>query len=179
VNSQTNDVEVDAPITTAIESKYGGGVVARVQGDAVPERIGVEGMVLESSYDASRPKDEEHSWIAILLDNVQDGWVRDVTARHFVGSAVRVNLRGRRITVEDCRSEAPVSEEGGYRRQSFLVYGQQVLVHRCHSEAGMNDFAVGMLAGGPNVFLDCDATGSLGASGSFEGWSSGVLYEQV
>jgi hypothetical protein len=179
VKVQTNDVELDAPITTALELKYGGGTVARVKNDATPERIGVEDMVLESSYDGTRPKDEEHSWIAILLDNVQDAWVRDVTARHFVSSAVRVNLRGRRITVEDCRSEAPISEEGGYRRQAFLVYGQQVLVYRGHSEAGMNDFASGMLAGGPNVFLDCHATGSLGASGSFEGWSSGVLYEEV
>jgi Family of unknown function (DUF6298) len=179
VDAQANQVELDAPVTTALESKYGGGMVARVRENAMPERIGVEGMILESSYDGTRPKDEEHSWIAILLDNVQDAWVRNVTARHFVSSAVRVNLRGRRITVEDCRSEAPVSEEGGYRRQAFLAYGQQVLVHRCHSEAGMNDFASGMLAGGPNVFLDCDATGSLGASGSFEGWSSGALYEQV
>jgi Family of unknown function (DUF6298)/Putative collagen-binding domain of a collagenase len=178
VNAQMNQVELDAPITTALEMKYGGGTLSRVQ-HATPERIGIEDMTLESSYDATHPKDEEHSWIAILLDNVQDAWVRNVTARHFVSSAVRVNLRGRRITVENCRSEAPVSEKGGYRRQSFLIYGQQVLVHRCHSEIGMNDFASGMLAGGPNVFLDCDASGSLGASGSFEGWSSGVLYEQV
>jgi hypothetical protein len=179
VNAQANQVELDAPITTALELKYGGGTVAHVRENAAPERIGVEDVALESSYDGARSKDEEHSWIAILLDNVQDAWVRNVTARHFVSSAVRVNLRGRRITVENCRSEAPVSEEGGYRRQAFLVYGQQVLVHRCHSEAGMNDFASGMLAGGPNVFLDCDAVGSLGASGSFEGWSSGVLYEKM
>ncbi len=30
----------------------------------------------------------------------------------------------------------------------------------------MNDFASGMLAGGPNAFLDCDAKGSLGAMGN-------------
>jgi hypothetical protein len=179
VNPQSNRVEIDAPITTALEQKFGGGTLARVAGDAAPNHIGIENLVLESAYDATRSKDEDHSWIAILLDHVEDAWVRNVTARHFVSSAVRVNLRGRRITVENCRSEAPVSEEGGYRRQSFLLYGQQVLVYRCHSQAGMNDFASGMLSGGPNVFLDCDATGSLGASGAFEGWSSGVLYEQV
>ena len=157
INPQTSHVEIDAPITTALEQRYGGGTLARVSDDTAPEHIGIENLVLESSYDAARPKDEDHSWIAILLDHVQDAWVRDVTARHFVTSAVRVNLRGRRIMVENCRSEAPVSEEGGYRRQAFLLYGQQVLVYRCHSEAGMNDFATGMLAGGPNVFLDCDA----------------------
>jgi len=179
IHPQNNQVEIDAPITTALETKYGGGTLARVAGNAPLAHIGIENMVLESSYDNTRPKDEDHSWIAVLLDRVEDAWVRDVTARHFVSSAVRVNLRGRRITVENCRSEAPISEGGGYRRQSFLLYGQQVLVHRCHSGAGMNDFASGMLAGGPNVFLDCEALGSLGASGSFEGWSSGVLYEQV
>ena len=179
VDAQANTVTLDAPITTALEKRYGGGMLARVIGGPVPQQIGIEDLTLESSYDKTRPKDEDHSWIAILLDHVQDAWVRNVTARHFVSSAVRVNYRGRRITIENCRSEAPVSEEGGYRRQSFLVYGQQVLVYRCHSEKGMNDFASGMLAGGPNVFLDCDAAGSLEASGSFEGWSSGVLYENV
>ncbi len=105
--------------------------------------------------------------------------VRRVTAKHFVSSAVRADQRARRVTVVDCSSESPVGEHGGYRRQSFIVYGQQVLFYRCHSEAGMNDFAAGLLAAGPNVFLNCDAKGSLGASGSFEGWASGVLYERV
>ena len=179
IDTASSAIEIDAPITTALEQKYGGGTVALVTGDAEPNHIGIEDLTLESAYDTTRLKDEEHSWIAILLDHVEDGWVRNVTARHFVSSAVRVNLRGRRITVENCRSEAPVSEEGGYRRQSFLLYGQQVLVYRCASELGMNDFATGMLAGGPNVFLDCDAKNSLEASGAFEGWASGVLYENV
>src|ERR1035441_8464555 len=43
----------------------------------------------------------------------------------------------------------------------------------------MNDFAIGMLAGGPNVFLDSTDQGALGPSGSFESWASGVLYERV
>ncbi len=179
VDAASNTVQLDAPITTALEKKYGGGTLARVTGNLATERIGIEDLTLTSAYDMARPKDEDHAWIAIQFDQVQDAWVRNVTARHFVASAVRVNLRGRRITVQDCSNEAPVSEEGGYRRQSFLIAGQQVLVYRCQSEKGMNDFASGLLAGGPNVFLDCKATDSLEASGAFEGWSSGVLYERV
>jgi hypothetical protein len=183
VDAANETVEVDAPITTALEMKYGGGTVAKVlakdQDHAVVRDVGVEDLTLDSAYDASRPKDEEHAWMAIALDHVEDGWVRNVTARHFVSAAVRTGRRARRITIEDCRSESPVSEAGGYRRQAFLVYGQQILVLRCHSEAGMNDFATGLLAAGPNVFYNCDAKGSLGASGSFEGWASGVLYEDV
>jgi hypothetical protein len=179
LNTSTKQIELDAPITTALEKKYGGGTVAKVQSGEALQNIGVEDLTLDSAYDRQQPKDEEHAWIAVALNHVEDAWVRRVTARHFVSSAVRADQRARRITIEDCRSESPVSEPGGYRRQSFLVYGQQVFVHRCHSEAGMNDFAIGLLAAGPNVFLDCDATGSIGASGAFEGWASGVLYERV
>ena len=179
IDAATKTITLDAPITTALEKQYGGGTVAHVAAGAPPTQIGIENLTLESSFDATRPKDEEHAWIAILLDHVEDAWVRHVTARHFVASAVRVNWHGRRVTVEDCRNEAPISEEGGYRRQSFVVNGQQVMVLRAWSELAMNDFASGLLAAGPNVFLDCRAERSLGASGSFEGWASGVLYERV
>jgi len=178
VDAARRQVTLDAPITTALERRYGGGMVARVASGLPVARIGIENLTLVSEHEPARP-DEQHSWIAVALDRVEDAWVRGVVARHFVGSAVRVGPRARRVTIEACRSEAPVSELGGYRRQSFLVEGQQVLVRQCSSERGLNDFAVGLLAGGPNVFLDSTATGALGPSGSFESWASGVLYERV
>ena len=179
IHPENSSVTLDAPITMAIEKKWGGGTLAPVEGPEPPQRIGVENLSLESSYDPANPVDEDHAWIAIRIDHLRDGWVREVTARHFASSAVRVNNRARRITVVDCQSLAPVSEEAGYRRQSFVVNGQQVLVARCLGEEGMNDFASGMLAAGPNVFLDCTARKALGASGSFESLTAGVLYEQV
>lgn len=178
IDAEHKQITVDAPITTALEKRYGGGTVAKASGP-FPSHIGIENLVLESEFDPANPLDEEHSWIAIALDHVEDAWVRGVVARHFVASAVRVGHRARRVTIENCQSEKPVSEIAGYRRQSFLVDGQQVLVRQCRSEHGMNDFAVGLLAAGPNVFLDCTATGALGPSGSFESWASGVLYERV
>ncbi|HEX8138088.1 MAG TPA: DUF6298 domain-containing protein [Pyrinomonadaceae bacterium] len=179
VDAARKQLALDAPITTALEERYGGGQVARVLSNEPVERVGIEHLTLESEYYTANPRDEEHSWIAVALDNTEDAWVRNVVARHFAGSAVRVGRRARRLTIEDCRSEQPVSEIGGYRRQSFLVEGQQVLVRGCYGEAGLNDFASGFCAGGPNVFLDCSARGALGPSGSFESWSSGVLYERV
>ncbi len=170
-------VTVDAPITTALEQRYGGATIARVASGAPVAHIGIEGLTLDSEF--ADAHDEDHAWYAVTLDRVEDAWVRQVSARHFVSSAVRAGPHARRITVEACHSEAPVSEAAGYRRQSFLVEGQQVLVRDCTSEAGMNDFATGLLAAGPNVFLDSTATGSLGPSGSFESWASGVLYERV
>ena len=179
VDLERNRITVDAPITTALERRYGGGTVARVTSGAPMALVGIENLTLESEFDAANARDEEHSWIAVALDRAEDVFVRKVVARHFAGSAIRVGGRARRVTIEDCRSEQPVSEPGGYRRQSFLVEGQQVLVRQCHSERGMNDYAAGLLAAGPNVFLDSTASEALGPSGSFESWASGVLYENV
>jgi len=179
LDAANNSITLDAPLTAALELKWGGGSVARVVSNAPIAHVGVEELTLESAFNAALAKDEDHAWIAVRLDHVEDAWVRHVTARHFAGSAVRVNSHGRRITLEDCHSQQPVSEEAGYRRQSFLIDGQQVLVHRASSELAMNDFATGLLAAGPNVFLDCTAAHSLGASGAFEGFAAGILYEQV
>ena len=179
VDAARKQITVDAPLTTALERRYGGGTVARVESDLPIKDVGVEGVVLESEFDKTRPGDEDHAWTAISLDHVEDAFVRRVTTMHFAGSAVRVGQRARRISIEDCDSKAPVSEAAGYRRQTFLVEGQQVLVRHCTAEQGMNDFASGLLAGGPNVFLDDTAASALGPSGSFESWASGVLYERV
>jgi hypothetical protein len=178
-NQATGEVEIDAPITFTMEKSDGAGLIAEVQASQPLQNIGIEDLSLESAYNTTNSKDEEHSWIAVALDHVEDSWVRNVTARHFVASAVRADHRARRITIQNCRFEAPVSEEAGYRRQGFVVYGQQVLVDHCYSEYGMNDFATGLLAAGPNVFLDCNAEHSLEPSGAFEGLAAGVLYERV
>jgi len=179
VDAAHNRITVDAPITTALERRYGGGTVARVTGNPPVTHIGIEYLALESDFDQGNPRDEDHSWTAVSLDHVEDAWVNGVVARHFAGSAVRVGPRARRVSVVLSLSLEPVSEPAGYRRQGFLVEGQQVLVYKCAGQNGMNDFASGLLAGGPNVFLESVASSALGPSGSFESWSSGVLYERV
>ena len=128
VDAAHNRITVDAPITTALERRYGGGTVARVTAGEPAAHIGIEDLVLESDYDQGNPRDENHSWTAVSLDHVEDAWVNGVVARHFAGSAVRVGPRARRVTIVQSLSPEAVSEPAGYRRQSFLVEGQQVLV---------------------------------------------------
>jgi hypothetical protein len=174
-----NLVTVDAPITTAIDSKFGAG---RVETFSWPGRIadiGIENLQLESTFDASNPKDENHSWFAITMENVVDAWVRQVTFRHFAGSAVALYESCQRITVEDCLSLAPVSEDGGWRRNTFFTMGQQTLFLRCYAEHGRHDFAIGDCAAGPNAFVQCEATLPTADSGAIESWASGTLFDNV
>jgi hypothetical protein len=180
ITSITNNlVTVDAPITTALDKQFGGG---RVETFFWPGRIsnaGVENLRMVSAFDTKNPKDENHSWCAITMENVADAWVRQVTFLHFAGSAVAIYESCQRVTVEDCISLAPVSEDGGYRRNTFFTMGQQTLFLRCYSENGRHDFSVGDCAAGPNAFVQCETSESLDDSGAIESWSSGTLFDCV
>ncbi|HEY4787486.1 MAG TPA: DUF6298 domain-containing protein, partial [Bacteroidales bacterium] len=85
----------------------------------------------------------------------------------------------KRVTVEDCKSLAPVSEIGGQRRNSFWTTGQQTLFQRIYSEYGFHDFAVGYCAPGPNAFVQCQSHWSYSFSGCIDSWASGVLFDIV
>jgi hypothetical protein len=174
-----NLVKVDAPITTALEKNLSN---SRVETFSRPDRIsniGIENLQLESTFDAANPKDENHSWCAVTMENVADCWVRQVTFKHFAGSAVAIYESCKQVTVEDCLSLAPVSEDGGYRRNTFFTMGQQTLFLRCYSGRGRHDFSVGHCAAGPNAFVQCESSESLGDSGAIESWSSGTLFDNV
>ncbi|RZK45657.1 MAG: pectate lyase, partial [Hymenobacter sp.] len=156
-----NGLTLDAPLTTALDKAYGGGTVARVSWPGLISQVGVENLQLESTTDAENPKDENHRWVAIDLENAQDAWVRQVAFRHFAGSAVLAHATVRRLTVEDCRSTEPVSEIGNERRNTFYTLGSQTLFQRLYTENGYHDFAVGYCAAGPNAFVQCEAEQAL------------------
>ena len=174
-----DEVTLDAPLTTALEQVFGGATVAAYVWPGRIEDVGVENLRCESKFSPGNPMDEEHAWMAISLDAVQNAWVRDVTVSHFVSSAVDVRAGAKWVTVQDCTSLAPVSELVGYRRHAFHASGQLTLLQRCRSEDGLHDFTVGYLSAGPNVFFDCEARKAHGFSGSLGSWASGALFDNV
>ena len=170
-------ITLDAPVTVALDGRFGRGTVQAYEQSGYVEHAGVENLRCESAFDAANPLDEQHAWNAVDLDDARDVWVADVTAVHFAGSAVQVGAKVARATVQDCAALAPVAERGGYRRLAFHTGGQQTLFLRCTSEQGGNDFTVGYLAAGPNVFLNCTAHETRGFSGSLGSWASGLLFD--
>jgi hypothetical protein len=174
-----NTITFDAPFSTAIEKKWGGGTVQAYSWPGRISNVGVEDLQLVSAVASDNPLDEDHAWLGVTLDNVENAWVRRVTFRHFSGGAVHL-LRGSKwVTVADCISTEPISEVGGYRRHTYFTQGQLGLFLRCWSEEGVRDFAVGHCAPGPNAFVNCIAQSSHGDSGPLESWVSGVLYDNV
>lgn len=178
-NIKGDVLTLDVPITTALDSAFGGGSVASYTWPGRIRQIGVENLRLQSTFDENNPKDEDHRWMAVTMENVQDAWVRQVVFKHFAGSAVAAFATANRVTVEDCKSLAPVSEVGGQRRYTFWTTGQQNLFQRLYAEYGYHDFAVGFCAPGPNAFVQCEAYLPYSFSGAIDSWASGVLFDVV
>jgi hypothetical protein len=172
-------ITIDAPITTALDTTYGGASISFYQNDQRVTNAGVENIRLVSTYDKSNPKDEDHRWNGINIENAVDVWVRQAGFENFAGSAVSVLETSKRVTVEDCTSLHPVSEIGGQRRYTFLTAGQQTLFQRCYAERGYHDFATGYCAPGPNAFVQCESVLPYSFSGATDSWASGVLFDVV
>ncbi|PTS93172.1 pectate lyase, partial [Flavobacterium sp. HMWF030] len=132
----------------------------------------------KSTYDESKPKDEEHRWFGISIENAKNAWVKQVSFKHFAGGAVSLLKTAQQITVEDCIATQPISEIAGFRRHTFYTEGQQTLFQRCYSENGYHDFAVGGFGTtGPNVFIQCESFMPFNNSGAIGSWATGVLFD--
>jgi hypothetical protein len=194
---QGNTITIDAPITCAIEKKWGGGEVTKYEDPERIERVGVENIRGMSEYNPTvrtktygnmdRPNyapeeyysDEQHWSNFVTFDNIKHGWVRNCTALHFVYSMVGTQRGAKWITVQDCESRNPISVRAGARRFTFALHGQLALVQRCHSDEGRHSFMMGQPTASANVFLDCTATHPFSSSETHEPWATGGLYDNV
>ena len=194
---QGNTVSIDAPITCAIEKKWGGGELYKYDDSGRIEHVGIENMRGMSEFDPSvRTReygnmdrnnyvaeeyysDENHYYNFVTFDNMRNGWVRNCTALHFVYSMVGTARGSKAITIQDCVSREPISQRRGARRFVFGLRGQLALVQRCSSDKGRHSFMCGQSSASGNVFLNCEATLPYSSSEPHEQWATGNLYDNV
>ena len=183
-----NRITVDAPIACAIDRRWGGGAVVRYRDDGRIERCGVESLRAVSVYDEKKTErvdgetayvDEDHATYVVSFAAVKNAWARGLTSEHFYHGPTSIGGPAKWVTVEDCRSLAPVSQITGGRRYPYLVEGQLALVQRCYSDHGRHAFVFGARVPGPNVFLNCRAEHEHATSEPHHRWSVGGLYDNV
>ena len=197
VDVQNNTVTVDAPLTCAIEKRWGGGEIIKYEDPGRIDHVGIENLRAISEFDPSvRTRaygnmdredyvaeeyyaDENHFGNFVTFDNLKNGWVRNVTALHFVTSMVGTLAGSKWITVQDCVSREPISQRRGGRRFIFALRGQLALVQRCLSDKGRHSFMMGRPTGSANVFLDCKATNPYSSSEPHENWANGGVYDNI
>ena len=174
-----NSISLDAPITSSLDRSLCQAVIQPCRHESLVYQVGVENLNCISEVSDPNPKSDEHAWDGVTVDRACDIWVRNVDFKGFCGSAVSVLRDARRVSVTDCISKEPVSEDGGGRRQTYYTAGTQTLFLRCQAFHGRQDFCVGHTAAGPNVFSFCEAYHSTRDSGPIGNWASGVLFDNV
>jgi len=123
--------------------------------------------------------DENHHSTLVDFRNIQNGWVRNITALHFANSVINANAGTKWITVQDCESREPVSQRWGGRRFTFQMNGQLLLVQRCLAQKGRHSFVLQGSQASGNVFLECVAIKPYSSSEPHNRWANGVLYDNV
>jgi hypothetical protein len=173
-----NTITIDAPLTHAIESQYGGGEIYRYTFNGAITQVGIENLRMESSFTSST--DENHGWSAVQFHFVKDAWARQLTAQFFGYSCVDIRDHSLFVTVEDCASLDPKSQVTGGRRYAFRIDNSSfVLFQRCFSNDGRHDFVSQFRTAGPNVFVDGFAPDSNNDSGPHHRYSEGILFDNI
>ena len=175
---QGNTVTVDAPLVHAIETQYGGGGLYRYHFNGALRQVGIERIRLESSFTSDT--DEDHGWSAVMFRRVENGWARQVTARHFGYACVDIRSGSKFITVEDCAQLDPKSVITGARRYSFNISQSSfILMQRCYTREGRHDYVTGSRTRGPNVFVDSLAENTHSDIGPHHRYAEGLLFDNV
>jgi hypothetical protein len=188
-----NRITVDAPVTAAIEHRWGGGWIARYRDEGRIAQVGVEGIrgisefdpaVKDSRRDNGRldreyKADEEHAWGFISLNHVKNAWVRDISAFHFAHFTVHADRGSKWVTVQDAATYDMISIITGGRRYPYFVSGQLALFQRLYVETARHAFIVNSHVCGPNVFLYGIANDNYGTSEPHHRWSVGGLFDNI
>ena len=170
-------ITLDAPLTNALHQQYGGGTIYRYAWPGRIENVGIENLRGISNF--TSPTDEDHAWDFIKLQNVQNAWVRTVTAEHFAYAAVNILKSAKWVTVDSSSNLDPISQLTGGRRYSFNVDGQLTLVKNAYARNGRHDYVLGSTVPGPNVFVDSLAEMTHADAGPHHRWSTGALFDNI
>ncbi|MGF7139448.1 hypothetical protein [Roseimarinus sediminis] len=164
------------PVVMALDKNFGGGQVFRASFDRL-ENIGIENMVFKSEHTSET--DEAHAWTAVEMNEVQNGWARNLQSWYFAYASVSLKRDAKMISVIDCASYEPKSIVSGGRRYSFYCEGQLNLFKGCEATEGRHDYISGSKVCGPNVFTQSKARNAHNDIGPHHRWAMGILFDQI
>jgi hypothetical protein len=173
-----NELTLDIPLVDTIEDQFGGGEVYRMASSARLTQIGVENLRIETltRSDVTR---RDRAVLGITMREVENSWVRDVTARYF-SRAFNWQQGTYFVTAEDVAHIDPNFEVVGGNHYAFdFGSGGMNLFQRCYSDKSRHAFTSGSTPVGPNVFLDCLAENGANDSGPHQRWAVGTLFDNT
>ncbi|MFE4861500.1 hypothetical protein [Streptomyces sp. NPDC056670] len=187
-------LSLDAPITTALDSTYGGGSVWHYTLDGQVSQAGIEDLAADGTAFTKDPDygktpgggSADSGAFAARLATFQgsrDTWARNVSLTHF-GSGIWVTDNASRVTIDQAADLNMAVPAKLSPPPAFMVGGQQVLVNNTTVTGdNVHAWTTQAYAAGPNVFTQGTARSLTGTgqvdAGPHLKWGSGTLYDQL
>ena len=174
-----NKITLDAPIYDHFELELSQAEIYVLNKEDIKQNIGIENLRIDIQTDGELT--ENHARNAIRLIGVEDCWVTDVTALHFIYAAVDTRVASR-VTVKDCQGLEPHSEITGARRYNFAAgtMSNQILFENCHATKGRHSYVSnGASTVSGIVFYNCTSELDYSASEGHRRWSQGLLFDNI
>lgn len=165
-----NRIFLDVPLSDALDSRYTTASLVRYTFPGRISEVGVEGLRIAASF-----QDVAGSEPALLIDAVEDGWVRDLDLQD-TQNGIAIGPAAKRLTLANIRifhsAAQPVSDPPA----DFALQGTQILVDRCRV-AGHGTWPVvtDSAAVGPIAVLNF--TAEHGGVSPREPWATGLLVD--
>ena len=173
-----NSLVFDIPLVDAIETRFGGGRVQRVDTSSRIQQVGIENLRVETLR-RDNVSDKKRAFYGITLGGVEHSWVRDVTVS-VVSQGYNFVYGARFNTVQDVAFVDPNFAVKGGNNYGFLVNdGELNLFQRCYGRKARHTFITGSRVTGPNVYLDCLEEDTENDSGPHHRWATGTLYDNT
>ncbi|MBV5331007.1 hypothetical protein JZU69_00985, partial [bacterium] len=178
-----NAITIDCSIVQPMQTKYGGGQIAKYSTSGRLTKCGVEDLRIVGIEDGGSPSvsgNGNRLRVGIRPRNLDNSWIHGVTVTRSSEAAV-MTWDAMNMTVEECAYLDPRGAiSGGWRYSFCLDAGStRVLFQRCYSDYGRHDFVTHARIPGPNVFLDCVSEHGLNLLGPHHRWATGTLFDNI
>lgn len=179
-----NTITVDVPLFTTLVKSLSQSYMYKYNRSGLKRNIGVERLRVDiTGWEPDTLDQGSSAWTAIALSQIEDGWVKNCTATHFVYAAVRTET-ATRITVDSCSGVNPVGSvdpsDANHRRYNFALddASQHVLMQNCLAINGRHSFmSNGTTWVSGCVFYNVKVKNAFAPSEPHRRWSMGILYD--
>jgi autotransporter-associated beta strand protein len=174
-----NRIFIDSPVTCAIDAGYTNGTIRKFTWSGRITNSGIEHIYGKSDY-FGNPTNENHGWIFVQFNNLENGWARDLVSQYFGYACVALYSGSKCITVSDCQCLDPISIITGGRRYAFVMDDDTLcLVRNCYTRQDRHQFVTQSLTTGPNVFVDGLSDNAHAEAGPHHRWATAAIWDNV
>lgn len=179
-----NTITIDAPVFSTLVRSLSQSYIYKTDRAGILTNIGIENLRIDcnnpfNQSPNSNGDERYHAQDAIWLGKIEDAWVRNCTALHFVQSGFKTSL-ATRVTIDSCFSIEPISVITGERRYNFNTYiaSQLILFSNCYANYARHAYiSNGTSTVSGIVFYNCSSEKSFNASEGHRLWSQGFLFD--